>query len=623
MNYQLISHTNTRDAEQSLAEAVMAAMQTLKPPLRLSVAEWADRERRLSSESSAEAGRWHTSRAEYQRGIMDAISDPAVRDVVVMAGAQVGKTEMLLNCIGFHIAHDPAPILVVQPTLEMAQSFSKDRLAPMLRDTPILKNKVKDPRSRDANNTTTHKVFTGGHISLVGSNSPSGLASRPIRVVLCDEVDRYPASAGAEGDPIQLARKRSATFWNRKIAMVSTPTNKGASRIEAAYEESDKRQFFVPCEDCGHQQTLKWSNVRWEKDKPETAHYMCDDCGSVWDDAKRHRAVRNGQWIATADYTGVAGFHINGIYSAWTPMSDAVRDFLSAKKMPETLRVWTNVYLAETWEDQGERVDDHDVASRAETFGDKIDDSIEIITCGIDVQDDRIAIEVVGWARDEESYSLDYREIYGDLSTPSIWNDLDEYLKQTFTTDNGRELMIRSACIDSGGHYTQQVYNFVRPREGRRIFAIKGVGGESRPIVSRPTKNNIGKVKLFTLGVHTIKELIFSRLKITIEGAGYCHFPDDRPDEYFKQLAASEKIVTRFHKGFPKREFVKTRNRNEALDCRVYAYGALAILNLNLNAIADRRIRQAEQPTTEDAPVQKRKSYHRPRSQGGFVNGWR
>jgi len=554
---------------------------------------------------------------------MDAISDPAVRDVVVMAGAQVGKTEMLLNCIGFHIAHDPAPILVVQPTLEMAQSFSKDRLAPMLRDTPILKNKVKDPRSRDANNTTTHKVFTGGHISLVGSNSPSGLASRPIRVVLCDEVDRYPASAGAEGDPIQLARKRSATFWNRKIAMVSTPTNKGASRIEAAYEESDKRQFFVPCEDCGHQQTLKWSNVRWEKDKPETAHYMCDDCGSVWDDAKRHRAVRNGQWIATADYTGVAGFHINGIYSAWTPMSDAVRDFLSAKKMPETLRVWTNVYLAETWEDQGERVDDHDVASRAETFGDKIDDSIEIITCGIDVQDDRIAIEVVGWARDEESYSLDYREIYGDLSTPSIWNDLDEYLKQTFTTDNGRELMIRSACIDSGGHYTQQVYNFVRPREGRRIFAIKGVGGESRPIVSRPTKNNIGKVKLFTLGVHTIKELIFSRLKITIEGAGYCHFPDDRPDEYFKQLAASEKIVTRFHKGFPKREFVKTRNRNEALDCRVYAYGALAILNLNLNAIADRRIRQAEQPTTEDAPVQKRKSYHRPRSQGGFVNGWR
>ena len=193
---------------------------------------------------------------------MDAISDPLMRDVVVMAGAQVGKTEMLLNCIGFHVAHDPAPILLVQPTLEMAQAFSKDRLAPMLRDTPTLRGKVKDPRSRDANNTTTHKVFQGGHISLVGSNSPSGLASRPIRIVLCDEVDRYPASAGSEGDPIQLARKRSATFWNRKIAMVSTPTNKGASRIEAAFEESDKRYFFVPCEDCGFEQRLVWSNVR-------------------------------------------------------------------------------------------------------------------------------------------------------------------------------------------------------------------------------------------------------------------------------------------------------------------------------------------------------------------------
>lgn len=621
MNYQLTSHTNTPDAQASLKLAVQAAMLTLKPPPRLSVAEWADRERRLSSESSAEAGRWHTARAEYQRGIMDAISDPLLRDVVVMAGAQVGKTEMLLNCIGFHIAHDPAPILVVQPTLEMAQSFSKDRLAPMLRDTPTLRGKVKDPRSRDANNTTTHKVFSGGHISLVGSNSPSGLASRPIRVVLCDEVDRYPPSAGSEGDPIQLARKRSATFWNRKIAMVSTPTNKGASRIEAAFEESDKRYFHVPCEDCDHEQRLKWSNVQWEKDKPETAHYICEECGSVWDDAKRLRAIRKGSWVATEAFAGVAGFHINGIYSPWTPMADAVRDFLSAKKLPETLRVWTNVYLAETWEDQGERVDDYSVAERAETFGDKIDDRIELITAGLDVQDDRIACEIVGWGRDEESWSLDYREIYGDLSTPTIWNDIDEHLKQSFRTENGRELAIRSACIDSGGHYTQAVYTFTRTREGRRIFAIKGMAGESRPIVSRPTKNNIGKVKLFTLGVHSIKELIFSRLKITMEGAGYCHFPDDRPDEYFKQLAASEKIVTRFHKGFPKREFVKTRNRNEALDCRVYAYGALAILNLNLNAIADRRQKQASVPV-EAAPVQRR-PYQPPKRQGGFVNGWR
>lgn len=621
MNYQPMNHSRTQEAQASLKAVTMAAMATLKPPPRLNVSEWADLERRLSSEASAEAGKWHTSRAEYQRGIMDAISDPNNKDVVVMAGAQVGKTEILLNVIGYHIHHNPAPILLVQPTLEMAQAFSKDRLTPMLRDTPALKNKVKDPRSRDANNTTTHKVFSGGHISLVGSNSPSGLASRPIRVVLCDEVDRYPASAGAEGDPIQLARKRSATFWNRKIVMVSTPTNKGASRIEASFEESDKRRFHVPCQDCGEKQTLKWQNVRWDKDKPKTAHYVCEHCGSVWDDAARYRAIRQGEWIATAPFTGVAGFHINGIYSVWTPLADAVRDFLSAKKMPETLRVWTNVYLAESWEDQGERVDDYSVKERAEEYGEMLDERIGVITAGIDVQDDRLECEIVGWGKQEESWSIDYRIFYGDPSTPHLWNDLDNFLKSVYQTEDGRQLGIRSACIDSGGHYTQSVYNFVRPRKGRRIFAIKGMAGESRPIVSRPSKNNIGKVDLFTLGVDNIKDLLFSRLAIQSEGAGYCHFPSDRSDEYFKQLAASEKIVTKYHKGFPRREFVKTRTRNEALDCRVYAIGALAILNLNIDAIIDRqrseaKVQAPEPPKTNGLQIRRRPS-------GGFANSWR
>lgn len=550
---------------------------------------------------------------------MNAISDPSNRDVVVMAGAQVGKTEVILNVIGYHIAHDPSPILVVQPTLEMAQSFSKDRLSPMLRDTPQLRGKVKDPRSRDANNTTTHKVFPGGHISLVGSNSAAGLASRPIRIVLCDETDRYPASAGSEGDPIQLARKRSATFWNRKIVMVSTPTNKGASRIEASFEESDKRRFHVPCEDCGHEQTLKWSGVQWEKDKPETAVYVCEECGSCWSDAARNRSVRKGKWQATEEFKGIAGFHINGIYSPWTPLADAVRDFLSAKKMPETLRVWTNVYLAESWEDQGETVDDFDVAQRAEDFGPKVDEGVVVVTAGIDVQNDRVEVECVGWGRSEESWSLSYDTIYGDPSTPQLWQDLDAHLATRYETEDGRTLQIRAACIDSGGHYTKAVYDFVRPREGRRVFAIKGMAGESRPIVSRPTRNNIGKIRLFTLGVDNIKSLIFSRLQIQSEGPGFCHFPNDRPDEYFKQLAASEKIVTKFHKGFPRREFIKTRTRNEALDCRVYATGALAILNLNLDTLADRAAQSVRQQ--DDAP--KNTPLRRPQRRSDFVNGWR
>lgn len=598
-------------------------LKRLAPPPDLSVDEWADHYRVLSRESSAEAGKWSTDRAPYQRGMMQAVSDPKVETVVFMTGAQIGKTEIINNSVGYYISQDPSPMLVVQPTLDLGKMWSNDRLAPMLRDTPVLKDAVKDPRSRDSGNTLLQKSFAGGYIAIVGANSPTGLASRPVRCVFFDEVDRYPVSAGTEGDPVDLGKKRTATFtYNRKIVMVSTPTNKGASRIEAAYENSDQRKYHVPCKDCGEKQELKWSNVRWDKDQPETAHYMCEHCGSVWDDAARYRAIKYGEWKATAPFNGTAGFHINGIYSPWTPLADAVRDFLTAKKMPETLRVWTNVYLAETFEQEGERVDDYSVKERAEQFGDLLDERIGVITAGIDVQDDRLECEIVGWGKDEESWSIDYRIFYGDPSTPQLWNDLDNFLKHVYQTEDGREMGIRAGCIDSGGHYTQAVYNFVRPREARRIFAIKGMAGESRPIVSRPSKNNIGKVRLFTLGVDNIKDLLFSRLTIQSEGAGYCHFPADRPDEYFKQLAASEKIVTKYHKGFPRREFVKTRTRNEALDCRVYAIGALAILNLNLNAIIDRRnTRQvqeevAEKPQNNGYPIRRRPS-------GGFVNGWR
>lgn len=608
-----------------MARISQQVLEMMQPPPNLTVDEWADLYRRLSPEASAEPGFWSTDRAPYQRGMMQAISDPTIERVVFMTGAQIGKTEIINNAVGYYIDQAPSPMLIVQPTLEMAKMWSNDRLAPMLRDTPALKNKVKDARSRDSGNTLYQKSFPGGYLAIVGANSPAGLASRPVRAVFFDEVDRYPASAGSEGDPINLGVARTKTFThNRKIVMVSTPTNKGASRIEAAFEQSDQRYYFVPCPDCGHNQTLKWSNVHWQKDQPETAEYICEECGSAWDDAKRYRAVKNGQWVASGKFNGTAGFHLSGLYSPWTPMGDIATDFMNAKTMPDTLRVFVNTTLAESWEDQGERVDDYSVAERAEEYGPKIDRHIVAITCGVDVQDDRIELEVVGWCggngHEEESWSLDYRVFYGDPSTPQLWNDLDTFLKTRYETEDGRTLDIRATCIDSGGHYTQAVYNFVRPREGRRIFAIKGMAGESRPIVSRPTRNNIGKVRLFTLGVDNIKELIFSRLKITIEGAGYCHFPADRSDEYFKQLAASEKIVTKYHKGFPRREFVKTRTRNEALDCRVYAIGALSILNLNLNTLAERKSHQVKQTDDAAKTVNAPRRVARP---GGFVNGWR
>lgn len=590
----------------------------LKPPPRLTVSEWADNFRKLSAESSAEPGSWQTSRAEYQRGIMDAISDPAIETVVLMMGAQMGKSECLNNVVGYHIAQDPSPILVVQPTLDMAQTWSKDRLAPMLRDTPALQGLVKDPRSRDSGNTTLHKSFPGGHVTGCGANSPASLASRPIRIVLCDEVDRFPVSAGSEGDPVTLARKRSATFWNRKIILVSTPTNKGASRIEQAYEESDKRLYYVPCHDCGHEQTLKWSQVKFDADRPESAGYACESCGAIWDDASRARAVRRGEWRSTEKFAKTAGFCVSGLYSPWIPLEDAVRDFLAARKQPATLRVWVNTYLAETWEEDGEGVDDYSLSERAEDWGDIVPADGLILTAGVDVQDDRLEAEIVAWGKEEESWSIAYKTIHGDPSGPIVWRELDEFLYGVYEHEFGEEMVVRATCVDSGGHHTQAVYKYVSTREAKRVFAIKGVGGEGKPMVGKPSKNNIGKIKLFPVGVDTIKYELFSRFKITEPGPGYCHFPEGRDPEYYKQLTA-EKIATKYHKGFARREFVKIRTRNEALDVRVYAKAALALLNVNLNGLAMKMSHRKE----AHVEVKQQKPPVRAKNPSSFVNRWR
>ena len=548
---------------------------------------------------------------------MDACSDPAIKQVVVMAGAQLGKSEALLNIIGYHIEYDPSPILMMQPTVEMAQSFSKDRITSgLLATTPSLKGKVKDPRARDSGNTTLHKTFPAGALSMVGANSPAGLASRPIRIVLCDEVDRYPLSAGEEGDPIALASKRALTFWNRKIVLVSTPTEKGASRIEAAYEETDKRRFYVPCPHCDEKQTLEWRNVQWEADKPEEAAYYCEECGAAWTDAQRHKAVSLGEWRGSKEFKGVAGFHISALYSPWVSIFDAVDEFLKAKKDPMRLKTWVNTFLGETFEEQGEGIDEYDLIARRTDWGYQLPDDVLLITCGADVQDDRIAYEFVGWTRTEASYSLEYREIYGDPSTAQLWMDFDQALSQTFTHPERGEMAIRATCIDSGGHFTQAVYNYVKNRAGKRIFAIKGIGGEGKPIIGRPSKNNIGKINLFPVGTDTAKELVYARLKVTDEMDGYCHFPSDRSEEYFRMLTAEKKVV-RYFKGRPRREWVKIRTRNEALDCRVYATAALALLNINMEAIAKKAQNsvQSAQPKHVRRPSMPRRN--------SFVHGYR
>lgn len=535
----------------------------------------------LSAESSAEPGKWDTARAEYQREPMDAASEPLVDIIVLMFASQTGKTSIEENIVGFHIDQDPSPVLFLMPTLDMAQAFSKDRLAPMVRDTPALQGKIGDARARDSDNTLLHKGFPGGHITMAGANSPASLASRPIRLLLCDEIDRYPPSAGTEGDPVSLAQKRTTAFWNKKIVLSATPTVKGASRIEVAYEESDQRRFWVPCPHCGHDQTLRWPQVRWPADHPEEAKYCCEACGTLWSDIERWRAVSKGVWRAAKPFNGTAGFHLNEIYSPWIELADMVKAFLEAKAHPERLKVWVNTALAETWEEDAERMDAGSLQERTEDWGDPLPPDILMLTAGIDLQIDRAEVEVVGWGVGEESWSVEHRILYGDPSGPELWKELSAYLESRFEVEGKGELAITAACIDSG-YQTQAVYQWARDKFRRRFYPVKGIAGAGRPVwPKRASKNVKGGVNLFLVGVDAAKDMIYARLKLKAPGPGYCHFPKDRDAEYFRQLTA-ERVHTRHVKGFAVRVYEKDPSiRAEALDCRVYAYAALVSLNVN------------------------------------------
>jgi phage terminase large subunit GpA-like protein len=566
-------------------------LKIVAPPPELTVSEWADKERRLSSEASAEPGQWNTDRAPYQRGIMDAINDDETETIIVKTSAQVGKTEIILNIIGYHVDQDPAPIMLLQPTLDLAQAFSKDRLSPMTRDTPTLRRKMRDAKTRDSGNTLLHKTFPGGHITMAGANSPASLASRPIRIVLMDEVDRYPVSAGTEGDPVSLVTKRTTTFFNRKRVLVSTPTIKGVSRIEAEYLESSMEQLNYPCPSCETLQPLSWQQIKFNYDKETKTctevHHACDSCGAMHTELEWKS--RKSEWVAGKKNKRVRGFHLNEFASPWKRWSKIVEEFMEAKRSgdPEKMKVWVNTSLGETWEEEGEQIKDDELFDRLEEYDADVPDEVKVITASVDVQDDRFEIEVVGWGVGKENWAIQYHIVYGDLKQSQVWKDLDEFLLRTWSKKDGTRMSIACTCMDSGGHFTTEVYRFCKARESRRVYAIKGEGssGEYVPFINGHTKTPREKAILFKLGVNEGKSKVMSRLKI-IEGPGYCHFPKDRGynEQYFKGLTA-EKLVTRFRMGVAYQVWVKTRNRNEPLDLRVYNTAALEILNPNLEAI--------------------------------------
>jgi len=613
------------------------------PPPRLTVSQWADKYRYLSPESSAKPGKYRTEFAPYQTEPMDSIHDRDSSVTVLQWGAQVGKSEILNNMIGYFIHSDPAPILMVQPTTDRVEEYSKERIAPMIRDTPVLAELVRDPRSRDSGNTVDMKRFPGGSLALVGANAPSGLASRPRRVVLLDEVDRYPASAGTEGDPCSLAIKRTESFWNAVVVLTSTPTVKRASRIEKEFEESDKRYWFVPCPRCGEKQTLKWAQVQWPKDKPEEAYYECEKCREHLTDAERRVMIKSGEWRATAPFIGKRGYHLSGLYTPFPAkkgfknrLHQFAADFIAAKKKgPHALKMWVNTFLAETWEEEGETVEALPLYKRREDYGGaEVPKQVIMLTAGVDVQETWMEAECVGWGKGEESWGINRIRIPGMSADPATWAELDKWLTKEWARADGVKLRITVAFIDSG-YDTDTVYKFCKPRQVRNVFACKGVSGFGRPIVGRFWKHKVTGNLIQPVGVDSAKELIYSRLKLEEVGTGFMHFPMAYDEEYFQQLT-SERKVAKNNKGKTVYVWEKSRPRNEALDCRVYATAAFGLRNYDLTAMEARQVAKsgAGQPTQAQAdaaprsePIEARPNPVKPgrgKLRGSsFVGSWR
>ena len=588
---KLKQRNNTKKLFQKLKQAFAT-------PPDMTVSEWADAYRMLSPESSAEPGKWRTDRAPYQKEIMDAVSDDKCYKVIIMSSAQVGKSEIILNMIGYHIDYDPAPIMYVLPTDSMAATFSKDRVGPMIRDTPSLKAKVADAKSRDSGNTIFHKKFGGGHLTFIGANTPSQLASRPIRILLADEIDRFPDSAGAEGDPLQLAIKRTTTFWNRKIIEVSTPTIKGVSKIEKEYESSSMEHLNVACPHCGQFQTYEWEQLKFEHESGTKEFtllgYKCRYCGEIEREVVWKRQPI--KWIAEhPERKDIRGFHLNELASPWKHWDEIVEDFLEAKRQGrEMLKVWHNTSLGLSWEEDGD-LDIKDILlKRREFYNCLVPKDVLVLTCGVDVQDNRLEYEIVGWGKGKCSWGIKYGVLYGDPGKPEVWKMLDDVLFANYKRVDGLEMQIMSTCIDSGGHHTTEVYEYCRKREMRRIWAIKGQGGSGVSYIQRPTRRNKSGAWLFIIGVDVGKDTMASRLKTNFaDEEGFCHFPmepDRGYDEQFFNGLTAERRNIRTITGRVVINWVKKYEgiRNEPFDIRNYATAALEILNPNLDRLYEK-----------------------------------
>lgn len=561
----------------------------LKPLPKTSVSVWADKYRMLSAGISAEPGRWRTSRAPYQREIMDAFTQISVEKVIVMSASQIGKSDIMNNVIGRFAHLDPATIMMIQPTIDMAEDYSKSRIAPMLRDTKVLNNLFFDVKSRDSNNTILSKIFPGGRLIMCGANSPAGLASRPVRVLLADEVDRFPDSAGTEGDPVDLAAKRMTTFWNHVLGLFSTPTNEGSSRIESEYITGTQEEWQHKCPNCGEYHLIRHIDIACEytenktsKGKKniiiETVKWRCPDCGYSFTEEQMKQTEQ--KYVAqnpTAIANGVRSFFVNCFTSPWLSWKKVMKEWLEAKGDPTREQVVMNTRFGESYRQAGAFENEQIFMRRREKYGAELPDGVLMLTAAVDTQDNRLEYEVCGWGVDEESWGIQKGIILGVPDQPKTWESLDEILDRVYSFKDGKGLKILRTFIDSGGHYTGKVYEYCQQNFAKQRFAIKGQGGPGIPLnykIGRATGSNI---PLVILGVDDGKQQIMNRLAVKTIGPQYFHFPHDEKnmvrgyDElYFKGIISEHKKQIKKNGVLHEIWETTTGVRNEPLDLRVY-----------------------------------------------------
>jgi len=565
----------------------------IRPEKDISILEWADEYRYLPRKSSAEPGKYRSSRTPYLREIMDVMSSNSpIKEVVCMKGTQLGFTELGNNWFGYVVDVAPGPMMMVFPTGALAADHSKQKLQPTIKETPRISKKIKAHKSREGGNTIDTKEFPGGILFISGSNSGAFFRSKSIRFLFLDDVDGYAQDVGGEGDPADLAKRRTDSYGNRKkILEVSTPTNKGVSRIEKSYLESSQATYYVPCPYCGTYQELIWGGeeyiegIKFKRDadgRAIHAWYECNECSGRIEEHHKTEMLEKGRWVHKHPERNKKGYQLSGLYSplGWVSWLQIVTEFLDARNSRERLKVWRNTRLGETFEEAGDQPDWIFLRARSEPYGIMtVPYESCILTAGVDTQDNRLSVVIRAWGEGEESWLVYWGEIYGDPGREDVWKNLDALLFRQFAGRNGQHHVI-SAGIDTGGHHSQDVHNYCR-RRFPRVIAIKGASMKGKPIAGKPsdvdfTWNGVtikNGAKLWLIGTDTAKAVIYSRLKIEAPGPGYYHTYIGTPDDYFIQLSA-EKLITKYIKGYAVQEWVKTGPRNEALDCEVYCYAA-------------------------------------------------